>query len=42
MIASGTVAARAVAVVGKMPGIEDSDFAIGFALWLSASSRSMP
>jgi hypothetical protein len=34
MVASGTVAARAVAVMGPMPGMEDTNFAIGFALWI--------
>ncbi|MET4332050.1 hypothetical protein ABIB80_007912 [Bradyrhizobium sp. i1.15.2] len=34
MVGSGTVAARAVAVMGPMPGIEDSNLAIGFTLWI--------
>ncbi len=34
MVVSSTDAARAVAVTGPMPGIEDSNFAIGFTRWI--------
>ncbi|MGY2932956.1 hypothetical protein ACVWZ6_002558 [Bradyrhizobium sp. GM6.1] len=43
MVGSGTVAARAVAVIGPTPGIEDSNFAIGGLLSVpSVGSQEQP
>lgn len=34
MVGSGAVATRAVAAIAQIPGMEESDFATGFTLWI--------